>query len=96
MVNDGAYEKSKRNEESSTRGEKSGGEKSMIGMEDINQMGYLKFVVKENLRLHPPLPILLLDKHPRVPNLEATIFRPKPEWLSTNGQFKGTRVYWTD
>ncbi|KAF3436746.1 hypothetical protein FNV43_RR19495 [Rhamnella rubrinervis] len=35
------------------------GKKSKIDMEDINQMDYLKCVTKENLRLHPSLPLLL-------------------------------------
>ncbi|XP_062115448.1 phenylacetaldehyde oxime monooxygenase CYP71AN24-like [Humulus lupulus] len=38
------------------------GNKSEIDMNDINQMDYLKCVVKENLRLHPPLPLSLPRK----------------------------------
>ncbi|KAH7528360.1 phenylacetaldehyde oxime monooxygenase CYP71AN24 [Ziziphus jujuba] len=34
------------------------GKKPMIDLDDINQMEYLKCVVKENLRLHPPVPLL--------------------------------------
>ena len=34
------------------------GTKSHIEVEDINQMNYLKCILKENMRLHPPLPLL--------------------------------------
>ena len=35
------------------------GNKSEIDMNDINQMEYLNCIIKENLRLHPPLPLLV-------------------------------------
>ncbi|KAK4572657.1 hypothetical protein RGQ29_030902 [Quercus rubra] len=34
------------------------GTKSHIEVEDINQINYLKCILKENMRLHPPLPLL--------------------------------------
>ena len=34
------------------------GTKSHIEVEDINQLNYLKCILKENMRLHPPLPLL--------------------------------------
>jgi cytochrome P450 len=33
------------------------GKKSKIDMDDINQMDYLKCILKESLRLHPPVPL---------------------------------------
>ena len=35
------------------------GSKSKIDLNDINQMDYLKCILKEGLRLHPPVPLLV-------------------------------------
>ncbi|KAB1217260.1 Cytochrome P450 71A1 [Morella rubra] len=38
------------------------GNKSKIDVHDINRMDYLKCIINETLRLHPPLPLLLPRK----------------------------------
>ena len=35
------------------------GQKGKVDMKDINEMVYLKYVVKETMRLHPPAPFLV-------------------------------------
>ena len=35
------------------------GQKKKVDMKDINEMIYLKYVVKESMRLHPPAPFLV-------------------------------------
>ncbi|RZC86755.1 hypothetical protein C5167_030102 [Papaver somniferum] len=41
------------------------GNKSKVAEEDINQMDYLKCIVKEILRLHPPIPTLVPRESPK-------------------------------
>ncbi|XP_057443170.1 phenylacetaldehyde oxime monooxygenase CYP71AN24-like [Lotus japonicus] len=53
-----AFEKSTHNEESPRRGRRVVGYKSNIEDKDVNQMEYMKCVVKESLRLHPPATLI--------------------------------------
>ncbi|CAJ1943742.1 unnamed protein product [Sphenostylis stenocarpa] len=53
-----ASEKTNRNEKGARRSGRIVGEKSNVEENDVNQMRYLKCVVKESIRLHPPTPLL--------------------------------------
>lgn len=63
------------------------GKKSKVEENDVNQMEYLKCVVKETMRLH--VPAMITRATIASTSYKGTMFHRKQLCLSTPGQFKG-------
>uniref|UniRef100_A0A2N9IW34 Cytochrome P450 n=1 Tax=Fagus sylvatica TaxID=28930 RepID=A0A2N9IW34_FAGSY len=64
------------------------GTKSQIDVDDINQMDYLKCIIKETMRLHPPLPLLVPRETSACVKLRPEEFLPE-RFKDSQLDFKG-------